>query len=61
MIDEAQRRGVRLSVDQSRRHDPLYRWLRDTIRSGELGIRGQRGSNDLVSASGVLRRIASTR
>ncbi|MAG92449.1 MAG: hypothetical protein CMJ48_01680 [Planctomycetaceae bacterium] len=37
MRDEAIRRGVRLAVDHSRRHDPLYRWLRDQIRSGIWG------------------------
>ena len=37
MIDAANRYGARLSVNQSRRHDPLYRWLRDRIHSGEWG------------------------
>lgn len=37
MIALADELGVRLSVNQSRRHDPLYRWLRDTIQSGEFG------------------------
>lgn len=37
MIEEARNHGVRLSIDQSRRHDRFYRWLRTTIRSGDLG------------------------
>lgn len=37
MMDAASRHGVRLSVDQSRRHDPMYRWLRDQIRGGAWG------------------------
>jgi predicted dehydrogenase len=30
--------GVRLAVNQSRRHDPFYRWLRDEIRAGAFGV-----------------------
>lgn len=37
MIQSAQETGTRLSVNQSRRHDPFYRWLRRTIRSGTWG------------------------
>lgn len=37
MIAAASQHGVRLSVDNSRRHDPMYRWLRTRIRSGEWG------------------------
>ena len=27
----------RLAVDNSRRHDPMYRWLREKIRAGDFG------------------------
>lgn len=37
MIDAAKAAGVRLAVNQSRRHDPVYRWLRDRVRSGAWG------------------------
>jgi predicted dehydrogenase len=37
MIDVARRKNARLSVDQSRRHDPLYRWLRDQLRAKTWG------------------------
>ena len=37
MIAVAAATGARLSVDQSRRHDPFYRWLREEIRSGRWG------------------------
>lgn len=37
MITTAKETGARLAVNQSRRHDPLYRWVREKIRSGEWG------------------------
>lgn len=37
MMAIADEKGVRLAVDQSRRWDPMYRWLRDQIRSGRWG------------------------
>ena len=37
MLAKARQLGVRLSVDQSRRHDPMYQWLREKIRSGDWG------------------------
>ena len=37
MMAVAVETGCRLSVDQSRRHDPFYRWLREEIRSGRWG------------------------
>lgn len=37
MIEAATQRGARLAVDQGRRHDPFYRWLRDQIVSGLWG------------------------
>lgn len=37
MMAVAAATNSRLSVNQSRRHDPFYRWLRDEIRSGALG------------------------
>jgi predicted dehydrogenase len=37
MIEAAHRTGSRLSVNQSRRHDAFYRWLRDEIREKHLG------------------------
>ena len=37
MIELCDTAGVRLAVNQSRRHDPMYRWLRDEIRTGKWG------------------------
>lgn len=37
IILAARKAGARLVVNQSRRHDPVYRWLRERIRSGEWG------------------------
>jgi predicted dehydrogenase len=37
MLDAAIKTQTRLSVDQSRRHDPMYRWLRDQIKMGTWG------------------------
>ncbi len=37
MIRAAKSSGARLAINQSRRHDPIYRWLRDKIRSGAWG------------------------
>lgn len=37
MIAVAARTGSRLAVNQSRRHEPFYRWLRDHIASGAWG------------------------
>jgi predicted dehydrogenase len=38
MIELCRKSNVRLAVNQSRRHDPMYRWLRSRIRSGEWGV-----------------------
>ena len=37
MLQRARDRGARLSVDQSRRFDPMYQWLRAKIASGGWG------------------------
>ena len=37
LVDRAEQLGVRLAVDQGRRHAPIYRWLRDEIRAKRLG------------------------
>ncbi len=37
MIQTAERLGARLSVNQSRRFDPLYMWLGEKIQSGDWG------------------------
>jgi predicted dehydrogenase len=37
MIEVAAETGSRLAVNQSRRHDKFYRWLRDSVRSGRWG------------------------
>lgn len=37
MVEKAHQTGVRLAVDHPRRHAPMYRWIRDSIRTGEWG------------------------
>lgn len=37
MIELCREHGVRLAVNQSRRHDPLYRWISEQIRCGRWG------------------------
>jgi predicted dehydrogenase len=37
MIEQARRTGTRLLVDQSRRYDPMYRWLTEQIASRAWG------------------------
>jgi predicted dehydrogenase len=37
MVEVAKSTGSRLAVNQSRRHDPFYRWLRSEVRSKRLG------------------------
>jgi predicted dehydrogenase len=37
MIEAARRNGARLAVNQSRRHDPFYRWLKGEMQGGRFG------------------------
>jgi predicted dehydrogenase len=37
LLEAAARVGTRLAVNQSRRHDPFYRWVREQVRSGRWG------------------------
>lgn len=37
MLEVARRMSVRLAINQSRRHHPFYRWLREQIRSASWG------------------------
>ncbi len=37
ILEAAAKAGTRIAVNQSRRHDPFYQWLRDQVRSGRWG------------------------